>query len=306
MYKKLDGNKVRCMACAHYCVIQNGKAGICGVRKNIDGALQLLVYGKPAAIHVDPIEKKPLYHFMPGTKILSLGTFGCNFRCGFCQNWGISQTKYKVEKPALSASRMGIKSKDEGFEDADDWLPERVVGYAAEHNIPSIAYTYNEPTIFVEYARDIMVLAREKGLKNVFVSNGYESKETLDYIGPYLDAINIDLKSFSNEFYQKNCGAKLQPVLDTIKRIHEMKIHQEITTLIIPGENDSEEELRQIAEFIASVDKNIPWHLSRFHPDYKMPDKNITSYKSLVKAREIGLAAGLKYVYLGNVDEGKE
>ena len=287
MYKKLDGNKVRCLACAHYCVIQEGKTGICGVRENIGGELQLLVYGKPAAIQVDPIEKKPLYHFMPGTKILSLGTFGCNFRCGFCQNWDISQQRL---------SELGYR-----LQESDDWLPERIVSYAVEHKIPSIAYTYNEPTIFVEYAYDIMVLAKEKGLKNVFVSNGYESKETLDYIGPYLDAINIDLKSFSNGFYQKNCGAKLQPVLDTIRRVHKMKIWQEITTLVIPGENDVEEELKQIADFIVSVDPGIPWHLSRFHPDYKMMNKGVTSYESLVRVREIGLAAGLKYVYLGNV-----
>lgn len=285
LYQKLDKQRTRCLACAHYCVIQNGKTGICGVRKNDGGALFLLVYGKPAAIHVDPIEKKPLYHFMPGTKILSLGTFGCNFRCGFCQNWEMSQT-----------TDDGLRTTD-----FDEWLPKRIVEYAVKNRIPSIAYTYNEPTIFVEYAHDIMVLAKERGLKNVFVSNGYESKETLDFIGPYLDAINIDLKSFRNEFYQKNCGAKLQPVLDTIKRVYEVKIYQEITTLIIPRENDSEEELRQIAEFIASVDKNIPWHLSRFHPDYKMLDKDVTSYESLVKAREIGLKAGLKCVYLGNV-----
>lgn len=287
MYKKLDKQTVQCLACAHYCVIQEGKTGICGVRKNDGGVLFSLVYGKPAAVHVDPIEKKPLYHFMPGTKILSFGTFGCNFRCGFCQNYDISQNRLQV---------MSYK-----LQEMEEWAPERIVKLALERRIPSIAYTYNEPTIFVEYARDTMVLARERGLKNVFVSNGYESKETLDYIGPYLDAINIDLKSFRNEFYQKNCGAKLQPVLDTIKRVHEMKIHQEITTLVIPGENDSEDELRQIAEFIASVDKNIPWHLSRFHPDYKMTGKDITSYESLAKAREIGLKAGLKYVYLGNV-----
>ncbi|MBI5221928.1 MAG: AmmeMemoRadiSam system radical SAM enzyme [Candidatus Magasanikbacteria bacterium] len=287
LYRKLDGNKVRCLACAHYCVIQNGKTGICGVRKNVEGELQFLVYGRPAAIHVDPIEKKPLYHFMPGTEILSLGTFGCNFRCGFCQNYDISQHKLQV---------TSFKLRESG-----DWLPERIVSYAVGHQIPSIAYTYNEPTVFVEYAHDIMVLAKEKGIRNVFVSNGYESKETLDYIGPYLDAINIDLKSFSNEFYQKNCGAKLQPVLDTIKRVYQMKIWQEITTLVIPGENDSEEELKQIADFIVSVDSGIPWHLSRFHPDYKMVDKDITDYKSLARAKEIGLKAGLKYVYIGNV-----
>lgn len=287
MYKKLDKQAVRCLACAHYCVIQEGRTGICGVRKNNGGELFLLVYGKPAAIHVDPIEKKPLYHFMPGTEILSLGTFGCNFRCGFCQNYDISQHKLQATSHKLQESV--------------DWSPKRVVEFALEHRIPSIAYTYNEPTIFVEYAHDIMVLAKEKGIKNVFVSNGYESKETLDFIGQYLDAINIDLKSFRDEFYQKSCGAKLQPVLDTIKRVYEMKIHQEITTLIIPGENDSEEEFRQIAEFIASVDKNIPWHLSRFHPDFKMTDKNVTSYEILAKAREIGFGSGLKYIYLGNV-----
>lgn len=281
----MKNNIVQCQACAHYCVIQENKTGICGVRKNIAGELQLLVYGKPVAVHVDPIEKKPLYHFLSGTKILSFGTFGCNFHCGFCQNWEMSQT---TDHRLLTT-------------DYDEWPPEKLVEYAVKNKIPSIAYTYNEPAIFVEYAHDIMVLAKEKGLKNVFVSNGFESKETLEYIGPYLDAINIDLKSFSDDFYKKTCGGRLQPVLDTIKRVKEKGIWQEITTLIIPGENDKEEELKQIAGFIASVDKNIPWHLSRFHPDYKMIDKDATSYESLVKAREIGIEAGLKNVYLGNV-----
>lgn len=280
LYKKLKDSVVQCQACAHYCAIKVGETGKCGVRKNIDGELQLLVYGHPAAVHVDPIEKKPFYHFLPGTEILSFGTFGCNFRCEFCQNFDMSQTH---------------------AESAQNYAPEEIVALAVKYKTPSIAYTYNEPTIFVEYAHDIMVLAHQKGLKNVFVSNGFFSEETLEYIGPYLDAINIDLKSFSDEFYKKICGARLQPVLDTIKRVKERNIWQEITTLLIPGENDSDKELKQIAEFIASVDKNIPWHISRFHPDYKMLDKDITSYQSLVKAREIGLKAGLKYVYLGNV-----
>ncbi len=280
LYKKLKDNIVQCQACAHYCVIKEGNTGVCGVRKNIGGELFLLVYGKPVAVHVDPIEKKPLYHFMPGTKILSLGTFGCNFRCDFCQNADLSQTY---------------------VDGTQNISPEQIVELALKYKTPSIAYTYNEPAIFVEYAHDIMKLAREKGLKNVYVSNGFESKEAMEYIGPYLDAINIDLKSFSDDFYRKTCGGRLQPVLDTIKRVKEKNIWQEITTLIIPGENDSEKELKQIAEFIASVDKNIPWHLSRFHPDYKMTDKNITSYQSLVRAREIGHEAGLKNVYLGNV-----
>jgi pyruvate formate lyase activating enzyme len=251
----------------------------------VKGELDLLVYGKPVAIHVDPIEKKPLYHFLPGTKILSLGTFGCNFRCEFCQNWEMSQNaNFKLQIAELETIE-----------------PKEIVKMAIKYKTPSIAYTYNEPTIFVEYAHDIMVLARKAGLKNVFVSNGYESMETWEYIGPYLDAINIDLKSFSDEFYKKQCGARLQPVLDSIKECHRRKIWQEITTLLIPDENDSDEELKQIAEFIASVDKGIPWHISRFHPDYKMLGKDETSLKSLNRAKRIGKKAGLKFVYLGNV-----
>ena len=285
--KKLADQKVQCLACAHKCVIAEGRTGICGVRKNVKGELDLLVYGKPVAIHVDPIEKKPLYHFLPGTKILSLGTFGCNFHCSFCQNADISQNKLQDTSYML--------------QDLEDWPPEKIVQLALKYKTPSIAYTYNEPTIFVEYAHDIMVLARQAGLKNVFVSNGYESMETWEYIWPYLDAINIDLKSFSDKFYKKQCGARLQPVLDSIRECHRRKIWQEITTLLIPNENDSDKELTQIAEFIASVDKGIPWHISRFHPDYKMLDKDETSLQSLERAREIGLKAGLKYVYLGNV-----
>lgn len=284
LFKQLSSEKVQCLACAHHCVIADGKTGICGVRKNVKGELDLLVYGKPVAIHVDPIEKKPLYHFLPGTEILSLGTFGCNFRCSFCQNADISQVR---THDAYSMTRL-IE-------------PSEIIQMALKYKTPSIAYTYNEPTIFVEYAHDIMALAREAGLKNVFVSNGYESMETWEYIGPYLDAINIDLKSFSDEFYKKQCGARLQPVLDSIKECHRRKIWQEITTLLIPGENDSDEELTQIAEFIASVDNGIPWHISRFHPDYKMLNKDETSLKSLENAKRIGLEAGLKFVYLGNV-----
>ncbi len=280
LYKKIKNNLVQCQACAHYCAIKEGKTGKCGVRQNVGGRLQLLVYGRPVGLQVDPIEKKPLYHFLPGTKILSFGTFGCNFKCEFCQNWDMSQTYAELTQ---------------------NYTPEEIVALAVKYKTPSIAYTYNEPAIFAEYARDIMVLAQDRGLKNVWVSNGYFSKETLEYIGPYLDAINIDLKSFSDEFYQKICGAHLQPVLETIKRVHKRGIHQEITTLLIPGENDSDKELKQIAEFITFVDKNIPWHISRFHPDYKMLDKDITPYGSLTRAREIGLKAGLKYIYLGNI-----
>lgn len=286
LYKKLKDSVVQCQACAHYCAIKAGETGKCGVRQNIDGVLQLLVYGHPVAIHVDPMEKKPLYHFLPGTKILSIGTFGCNFRCEFCQNFDMSQTYVETQTNA---------------DLTQNYTPEEIVALAVKYKTPSIAYTYNEPTIFAEYAYDIMVLAHEQSLKNVWVSNGFFSKETLEYIGSYLDAINIDLKSFSDEFYQKTCGARLQPVLDTIKRVQERGIHQEITTLLIPNENDSDAELTQIAEFIASVDKNIPWHISRFHPDYHMLSKDITPYESLIKAQKIGLKAGLEYVYIGNV-----
>lgn len=292
LFIKKERGAIQCLACGHRCTIAKGRTGVCGVRQNVDGELDLLVYGRPAAIHIDPIEKKPLYHFLPGTKILSLGTLGCNFRCGFCQNWDISQ------KPMSSPDAAGQKSIFENFEYVS---PEEVVKLALEHRTPSIAYTYNEPTIFVEYAHDIMVLARGAGLKNVFVSNGYESMEAWGYIGPYLDAINIDLKSFSDKFYARNCGARLQPVLDSIKECRRRKIWLEITTLLIPNENDTDEELAQIAGFIAGVDTGIPWHISRFHPDYKMTDKNITSMDSLKRAEKIGKKSGLKYVYLGNV-----
>jgi len=293
LFKKAsDNNTVQCTACSHYCAIPENKTGICGVRKNVNGTLFLIVYGKPVALHIDPIEKKPLYHFYPGEKVLSLGTFGCNFRCDFCQNYEMSQMK--------DEDRSGNKV-DYFSEQLEDWSPGRIVQYAQEKNIPMISYTYNEPAIFVEYAHDIMLLAHENNIKNVYVSNGYESREALEYVGPYLDAANIDLKSFRDEFYRKLCGGKLMPVFETIKNLYERGVWLEITTLVIPGENDSDEELQQIAEFIAGIDKNIPWHISRFFPTYKMMDKEITSYASLERAREIGKAVGLKYVYVGNV-----
>ncbi|MFA5813575.1 MAG: AmmeMemoRadiSam system radical SAM enzyme [Patescibacteria group bacterium] len=294
LYIKHDNKIVQCQACSHYCAIREGMAGICGVRRNIEGKLYLLVYGKPAAVHVDPIEKKPLYHFLPGTDILSIGTYGCNFRCGFCQN-------YELSGMGKEGRGTGESEFERLLDKTEEWSPERLVDYALENKIPSIAYTYNEPAIFVEYARDIMVLARENGIKNVYVSNGFESKEALDYVGDYLDAANIDLKSFSDHFYRKICGGRLQPVLDTIKRMHDRRIHLEITTLIIPGENDSKEELKKIAEFIANVDKKIPWHLSRFFPMYKMKDHGVTPVSTLAMAKEIGKDAGLTNVYVGNV-----
>jgi pyruvate formate lyase activating enzyme len=289
LYKK-EKNKVRCLACSHKCLISEGKTGICGVRKNINEKLYLLVYGKPCAVHVDPIEKKPLYHFLPGTRTFSIGSFGCNLRCGWCQNYEISQKTKGKDKEEV---------EDEGY----DLSPKQVVEQAIKTECKSISYTYNEPAIFSEYVYDCAEIAHKKGLKNVLVTNGYFSKESFDFlmIEKLIDAVNIDLKSFSDATYKKYCGARLKPVLDNIKMFYDAVVHIEITTLIIPGVNDSEKELEKIAEFIAKIDKNIPWHISRFFPNYKMLDKSITGLGILEKAREIGIKAGLKFVHIGNV-----
>jgi len=263
--------------------------GICGVRKNIGGNLQLLVYGHAIAANIDPIEKKPLYHFLPGSKIFSIGTVGCNFGCDFCQNFDISQ-----------ASKIGgIDVAKLGYE----LPPKKIVGYCVKEKIPSIAFTYNEPTIFSEYTVDVMKLARKRKLYGVYVSNGFFTKECLDYIAPNIDAFNIDLKSFSDEYYRKVCKARLAPVLESIKRVFKAKKHLEITTLVVPGKNDSKKELTQIAKFIASVSKDIPWHISAFYPTYKMTDNIPTPEKKLFEAYEIGKKAGLKYVYTGNISD---
>jgi len=286
LYKKLKDKKIQCLACNHHCIIPQNKTGICRVRKNIKGKLYLLVYGKVTAKHKDPIEKKPLYHFMAGTYTYSIGTFGCNFRCGFCQNYDISQFK--------EIYKDGIENFGESIS------PQEIVKEAIKSNCSSIAYTYNEPTIFIEFAHDIAKLAKQKKLKNILVTNGFMSKECLDYIAPYTDAMNIDLKSFSEKFYNKNCKARLAPVLETIKLAYKKKIHIEITTLLIPKENDSEKEIEKIAKFIASIDKNILWHISRFFPLYKMADKEITPIETMEKAYKIGKKY-LKNVYVGNV-----
>ena len=220
LYKKLKDKSVRCLACAHYCQIAPDGFGICGTRQNQNGKLVSRVYGHVAAIHVDPIEKKPLYHFMPGSEILSIGTLGCNFRCPWCQNWDISQATKQRNKPKNWGQKIS---------------PEEIVELAKKYKTPAVAYTYNEPAIFIEFAHDTAKLAHRIGLKNVFVTNGYLSRESFEYIKPYLDAANVDLKSMDDKFYQKYCGARLQPVLDTIRRLYDAKIHIEITTLIIPA-----------------------------------------------------------------------
>jgi pyruvate formate lyase activating enzyme len=284
-YEKLDDNLVNCNLCSHRCrKIAESKRGICGVRENIDGTLYSLVYGKAVARSVDPIEKKPLFNFLPGSRAYSIATVGCNFRCDNCQNYDISQL------PSVRSTIVG-----------EDVPPEEVVLAAKLSNCESIAYTYTEPTIFFEYALDIAKIARNEGIKNVFVTNGYITPEALKEIGPYLDAANIDLKSFSDEFYRKNCGARLEPVLDSIRLYKSLGIWIELTTLIIPALNDSEEELRKIAEFIKEVGAEIPWHITQFHPTYKLIDKPVTPVTTLRRARQIGLEAGLRYVYEGNV-----
>ena len=300
LYEKLKNKRVKCLACAHYCQIMPGRTGICGVRLNKDGELYLLVYGKAAAVNVDPIEKKPLFHFLPGTEIFSIGTVGCNFGCDFCQNWDLSQSS-KIVQQKIKDPKEKILKLGKLVEYGQDLPPEKIVKYCLERKIPSLAYTYNEPVIFFEYIYDTAKLAHAQGIKNVFVSNGYESQEAMQEIHPYLDAINIDLKSFSERFYQKTCKAHLEPVLKNIKRAYEMKIWLEVTTLVVPGENDSNKELESIAKFIAGVSKGIPWHVTAFHPEYKMNDKPATPAESLQKAYKIGKKAGLKYIYTGNV-----
>lgn len=285
-----ENGAVRCFLCAHNCKILPGRVGICGVRKNIDGVLYSLVYNKPVALNIDPIEKKPLYHFLPGTLSYSLATIGCNFKCDFCQNWQISQIP--------SDSLLSWRSLHVSIEE--------IIAEAKSNNCQSISYTYTEPTIFFEYAYDIACKAKEVGLYNIFVTNGYMSSQALITINEYLDAANIDLKSFSEDFYQKICKAHLKPVLDTIQLMKKMDIWIEITTLLIPGLNDSDDELKSIADFIANLDVNIPWHISRFHPDYKLLDRDSPSLEQLMRAKDIGEKMGLKYIYLGNVWEGND
>ncbi|MBW6520054.1 MAG: AmmeMemoRadiSam system radical SAM enzyme [Desulfoarculaceae bacterium] len=280
-----EKNEVICELCAHHCRIKDGHRGLCRVRENRKGVLYSLVYGWLVAEHVDPIEKKPLFHFLPGSQSFSISTVGCNFRCRHCQNFSISQPgAFDADAPP------GILR-----------TPQYVVDSALNNGCRSISYTYVEPTIFFEFAYDCCVVAREQGLKNVFVSNGYMAEQTTRKLAPVLDGINIDIKAFSDDFYRKICGARLTPVLDTVRLMHELGVWVETTTLVIPGLNDSDAELREIAEFIASIDPSIPWHVTAFYPTYKMTDRPPTSVQSLQRARDIGLAAGLKFVYEGNV-----
>lgn len=288
-YEKLEKPKVRCFLCAHHCVISEGKRGRCGARENREGTLYSLVYGKLISMNIDPIEKKPLFHFYPGSASMSIATAGCNFKCKHCQNYEISQyTKTRTDIPG------------------EHITPLQVVDAAERAGCKSISYTYTEPTIFFEFAYDCARLAHKRGIKNVFVSNGYTSPEAVKAIAPYLDGNDIDLKG-DDEFYKTVCGARLQPVLDTIKLMKESGVWVEVTTLIIPSYNDSDEVLSGIIEFIKSVDASIPWHVSQFYPTFKLLDQPRTPLETLRRAREMGLKRGLKYVYEGNVPgEGGE
>ncbi|MCP4540375.1 MAG: AmmeMemoRadiSam system radical SAM enzyme [Chloroflexi bacterium] len=285
--KSLSDGVVQCRTCEHFCTIKPGDVGKCGVRRNLDGTLYLLVYGKAIAIHIDPIEKKPLFHFMPRDNILSIGTYGCNFRCPFCQNWQLSQPRNFIEQQDDVVQRA---------------MPEALVSTCLQDNIPMIAYTYNEPTVFFEYTYDTAKLAHEQNIKNVYVSNGYMSQATLDMIAPYLDGINVDLKAFTDEFYREQCQARIAPVKRNISHIaRETDIWIEVTTLLIPGLNDSDEELRAMTEWMAGVDPDLIWHVTAFHPNHEMRDRPRTSQQSLARAYEIGTQAGLRHVYVGNV-----
>ena len=288
LYEKLENKQVSCYLCSHHCHISDGKLGICGVRENREGTLYTHTYGQPISQAIDPIEKKPLYHFFPGSSSFSIATVGCNFQCGFCQNWQISQVK--------EAKRFQRPTRDV--------QPEEIVKQAKRSGSVSISYTYTEPTIFFEYAYDIAQLAKKERLYNVFVTNGFMTEETILMIQPYLDAANIDLKSFSEDYYNKICKGKLGPVLKSIELMKKLNIWVEVTTLLVTGLNDSEDEMMKIASFIAGVDKTIPWHISRFYPQYQMGDLDATPPDVLNRAYQIGKRAGLRYVYLGNVGVG--
>lgn len=285
LYDELDDNQVQCKLCAHRCRISEGGRGICRVRENRKGKLFTLVYGNLIAENVDPIEKKPLYHFLPGTRAYSIATPGCNFRCKWCQNWQISQMPREMRMP--EGKRIS---------------PEFVVERAIKANCQTIAYTYTEPTIFFEYSYDTARMAKEEGLKNIYVTNGFMTPEMLDMIEPYLDAANVDIKAFDDQSYRSLMGGRLEPVLDSCRKMKELGIWLEITTLIVPGVNDDPDELETLASFIyRDLGPETPWHLSRFYPQYKMTDRAPTDENILYETKLMGEAVGLEYIYLGNI-----
>lgn len=291
---------VKCICCNHKCIIPKNDHGKCNVRYNRDGKLYLALYGYPCALHIDPVEKKPLHHFLPGTDIYSVGTVGCNFKCTFCQNWDISQVVFQQSE------------KSDDIEDLVNCIhsysratpPEYVVSKAKSNGCSSIAFTYNEPSIWAEYSHDIGMLAKKEDIRCVYVSNGFMTEEHINYMKDYVKAINIDLKAWNPKFYRKTCNGNVEGVKRSIETCHKVGIWVEVTTLIIPDLNDSTEELTNIANFLVSVSPSIPWHISAFHPDYEMKDKCRTPVQTLEKAYDIGKKAGLKYIYVGNVVAG--
>ena len=281
---------VRCVACAHRCVLRPSRIGICGVRQNRGGWLYTLVYGEVVAAKAEPVEKKPFFHFMPGSYAYSVGTQGCNFHCAFCQNWEMSQ-----------AHREGIVPESRSVTPAD------VVEAAVAAGVRSVAYTYVEPTVFIEFALDSMVRARAAGLHNIFVTNGYETPEAIELVAPYLDAANVDLKAASDSFYRRVCGARWEPVRDAVVEMRRRGIWLELTTLIVPGLNDDRRELRSMAEWIATaVGPETPWHLTRFQPAYRLADLQPTPGATLVDAAAVAREVGLRHVYIGNAPEVEE
>jgi pyruvate formate lyase activating enzyme len=292
LYNPLKDGKVQCILCNHQCIIPSSKRGICGVRENREGKLYTLVYGRAISLNVDPIEKKPLFHLFPGSTSFSIATVGCNFRCLQCQNHEISQ----------------MPRDQEGRIEGSDISPSKIISLAKQYRCHSISYTYTEPTIYFEYAFETARQAHQEGIKNIFVTNGYMTEDALKTIQPYLDAANVDLKSFREKFYKEVCGASLKPILENLKRMREMGIWVEITTLVIPNLNDSNQEFEEIAQFILSLGAEVPWHLSAFYPTYKMLNPPRTSPSLLHQAREIGIKAGLRFVYCGNIpgEEGED
>ncbi len=290
-YEREKDDVVGCRLCNHHCHIKDGRRGLCGVRENRGGTLYSLVYGKIVSENPDPIEKKPLFHFQPGSRSYSIATVGCNFFCAHCQNYQISQYPHTPGADIIGTKRT----------------PEAIVEAAGMARCKSVCYTYVEPTIFYEFAYDCCVAAREQGFKNVFVSNGYMSPEVTRHLAPVLDGINIDIKAFTEKFYKQVCKARLAPVLENVRLMHELGVWVEITTLVIPGWNDSEDELRDVARFVKDVDPAMPWHVTAFYPTYKMTDRPPTPVSTLRRARDIGLEEGLRFVYQGNVPgEGGE
>ncbi|MBN1761244.1 MAG: AmmeMemoRadiSam system radical SAM enzyme [Chitinispirillaceae bacterium] len=286
LFEAIDGERIKCLLCNHYCILEKNRFGICGVRKNDGGVLYSLSFGNIIAENIDPVEKKPLYHFLPGSRTYSIAAPGCNFHCRFCQNWHISQIQEKR-----------VKTPEHTHFNPTDLLQNSMIS-----SCKSIAFTYTEPTTFYEIIKDTAeARSAEDTMRFVMISNGFMSAECLEQTNRYIDAYNIDLKSFSDQFYRQNCGGRLQPVLDNISSIYLNNNWLEVTTMIIPGENDSPEEINDIAQFIAEISKDIPWHISRFFPNYRFTEHRITDGHLLELARDIGKKHGLKYIYLGNV-----